>query len=246
MISAVVLTKNEESSIKDCLRSLSWCDEIIVIDDYSSDLTLKRVKEIKNNRIKICKRKLSGDFAAQRNFGLLKCKGEWVLFLDADERISLFLKKEIIGQIKKTDNDGFYLKRRDYFLGKELKYGETANNKFLRLGRKGKGKWYRKVHEEWRVNGVIGELNNPIIHKQNPSLSEFISKLNKYSEIHSEENLNEGKRSTVFKVIFYPIFKFGVNYFWKLGVLDGTRGFIIAAAMSFHSFLSWSKLWFHF
>ncbi|HSX48707.1 MAG TPA: glycosyltransferase family 2 protein [Candidatus Saccharimonadales bacterium] len=238
MISAVILTKNEERNIQRCIKSLQWCDEIVIVDDYSTDKTLSKVKECK-----VFKRKLNGNFAAQRNFGLSKAKGDWILFIDADEIVTKELQKEIATRIKYSERNGFYLKRKDIFLGRELNYGETGNIKLLRLAKRNSGKWKRKVHEYWDINGEMCELPSPIIHYHDTNLSGFITKINYYSEIHAKENIKAGKRSNLLKIIFYPLGKFFVNYFLKLGFLDGTRGFIMATIMSFHSFLSWSRVW---
>ncbi|SRR5260221_243298 len=243
MISAVVLTKNEENNIIKCLASLNWVDEIIVIDDFSVDLTINRIQKLKNKRIKIYKRRLNDDFAGQRNYGLSKAKDDWILFLDADETLSKFLSKEILLKTKNTKYDGFYIKRRDYFLGHEMKHGEVGDIKLLRLGRKNSGKWERKVHEYWNIKGESQGLHNFIIHSKNQSLNQFISKIDKYSEIHAKELKAEGKRSNLLRIIIWPTGKFIYNYFFKLGFLDGVEGFILATIMSFHSFLAWTKLW---
>jgi hypothetical protein len=124
-----------------------------------------------------------------------------------------------------------------------MKYGETGNIKLLRLARKNSGKWARKIHEYWRVVGKTKLLTNSIIHYKNQSLAEFIQKLNIYSSLHKEELKREGKKSSLAKIIFWPLGKFIVNYFLKLGFLDGVEGLIFALLMSFHSFLAWSKQW---
>lgn len=240
MISALILTKNEEKNIKRCLNSLVWCDEIIIIDDFSTDRTDQVAKK---SGAKVYKRHLGDDFAAQRNFGLSKAKNEWIFFIDADEIVTSALRDEIKEKIKESDIDGFYLKREDYFFGRVLHYGEAGNVKLLRLAQKNSGVWKRKVHEVWKVKGKISELNNPIIHYSHLTISDFISDINKYSTIHASENKRERKKYNFLFIIFHPIGKFFVNYFLKLGFLDGKQGFIMALMMSFHSFLSWSKLW---
>ena len=148
-ISAVVLTKNEEENIEKCIKSLSFCDEIIIIDDNSTDETISKIRML-NAKCQIYSRDLGGDFASQRNFGLQKANGDWVLFIDADETVSKKLADEIIKQIKvgKAGVNGNYFKREDIFLGKKLKHGETGSVKLLRLAKKDKGTWKRKVHEE--------------------------------------------------------------------------------------------------
>lgn len=243
MISAVVLAKNEEKNIKDCLDSLKWCDEIVVINDYSEDKTAEVAKK---HGAEVYKHALNNNFASQRNFGLEKARGEWVLFIDADERVSRELAREIkyeISKIKNNETVGFYLKRRDFMWNKELKHGETGNIRLLRLAKRDTGKWRRAVHEVWDVKGEIGTLDNPLIHYSHQTLREFLADIDWMSTLHAEENKKEGKSSNLLKIIFYPKLKFFDSWILKLGFLDGTPGFMVAIMMSLHSFLAWSKLW---
>jgi len=239
-VSAIVLTKNEEGNIQRCLTSLDFCDEIVIIDDYSNDRTGQIVKKF---GAKIINRKLNGDFASQRNFGLKSAKNEWVLFIDADEVVSEALKNEILKTIDKSDIFAGFLSRRDYIFGKLLKYGEAGNIKIIRLVKKGSGKFTRKVHEVFVTKKPTITLKNYLLHYPHPTLRSFIASIDYTSDIHARENLKGGKKSSVLKIIFWPIFKFINNYIFKLGLLDGMQGFIIGFMMSLHSFLSWSKLW---
>lgn len=242
MLSVVVLTRNEEKNIEECLESVGFADEIVVIDDDSTDHTRAIAK--KSGAI-IYKRKLAGDFAAQRNFALSKCHYEWILFLDADERVSAKLQREIkeVINLPLTPFEGFSLRRQDRIWGKTLRYGEVGNIKLLRLVRKDSGKWSRKVHEEFITHGRFGLLKEPIVHLTHPSVKEFLAHVNFFSGIHAHENNLEGKRPSVFKIIFWPIGHFVRNYIFKLGFLDGTQGLVVSIMMSFHSYLSWSKQW---
>lgn len=248
MISAVILTKNEERNIEDCLESVAWCDEILVIDDYSEDETLKKIHpDSLGTKLKIYRRRLDNDFAAQRNFGLEKTRGDWVLFVDADERVSPELKDEIQRRttpgVGKTELMGFYIKRKDFFGGRWLRFGETANVKLLRLARRGAGRWERAVHETWRIKGDIGLLDNPLFHYPHPTISDFAHHINTFSTFHAQVLLKEGKRTNLIQIIAYPLAKFIQNYFFRLGFLDGIPGLIVAVMMSFHSFLARAKLY---
>lgn len=240
-VSAVVLTKNEEGNIANCLESLGFCDEIVLVDDFSEDRTVEIAKK---KGARVYKRRLDNDFSQQRNFGLEKARGEWVLFVDADERVSNSLREEVIKLLsyKVIKYNGFYLKRRDFMWGKELKYGETGGIKLLRLAKKDAGKWRRAVHEIWDVKGLVGKLKSPLLHYSHPTLREFIAEVDWMSTIHARENKKEGKKSNLFKIIFYPKFKFLNNWILKFGFLDGVPGLLVALIMSFHSYLSWSKL----
>lgn len=243
MISAVVLTKNEEKNIRECLESLKWCDEVVIIDDYSEDKTAEIAKSL---GARVYKRKLDDNFAGQRNFGLKKAKGDWVLFIDADERIMPALRAEITQLLGNsvTKYDGFYLKRRDFMWGRELRYGETGDVKLLRLAKKDAGQWRRAVHETWEVkDDKVGELKNPLLHYPHQTLREFIADVDRMSTLHAQENQKEGKRSNLLKIIIFPKLKFFDNWILKLGFLDGTAGFVVALIMSLHSYLAWSKLW---
>lgn len=238
-VSCVILTKNEEKNIERCLKSVSWCDEIIIIDDFSTDRTL----EIAGKKAKIFKRHLQNDFSSQRNFGMLKAKNIWVFFLDADEVVSSELANEIKTLDEKTEHNGFYIRRKDIIWGKELQYGETGRVKLLRLAKKTAGKWERKVHEYWDVGGDKGELRNPILHFPHQNLREFIRDLDYFSTLHAGENRIEGKKESLLKVIFWPGLKFLDDFILKGGFIDQTQGFVTALMMSFHSFLAWSKIW---
>lgn len=240
MLSAVVLTKNEEKNIVACLESLKWCDETIVVDDYSEDNTVKIAKE---HGAQVFKHKLNDDFASQRNLGLEKAKGEWTLFVDSDERVTPELQKEILKAVKETAKSGFYIKRRDFMWGRELKHGEAGDIKLLRLAGRDAGKWTHRVHEVWNVGGQTGELNNAILHYPHQTLREFVGEIDYYSTLHAKVKFEEGERSNLLKIIFWPKAKFFQNWILKLGFLDGTAGIIVALLMSFHSYLAWSKLW---
>lgn len=241
MLSVVILTKNEEKNIEECLKTLNWCDEVIVIDDNSKDKTCDIAKK---TGARVFVRNLDDGFATQRNFGLEKANGDWVLFVDADERVKQKLRDEVNRAIRESGNlVGYFVKRIDVWKGKEIRHGEVGNIKLLRLAKKNSGKWKRIVHETWDIEGEKGELQSHLYHYPHPTVSGFISEVDKYSTLDAQEKLKIGIRSNLLKIIFWPILKFKLNYIFRLGFLDGTYGFLYACMMSLHSFLSWSKLW---
>ncbi len=246
MLSVVILTKNEEKNIIDCLEAVAWADEIIIVDDNSSDRTLEIVKSLENKKIKTYKNDLNGDFSNQRNFGLSKTTKKWVLFIDADERVDSELHEEIntiIINSKGQEKDGYFIKRKDIIWGKMLKHGETGNISLLRLAKRGAGIWMGKVHEVWQVNGKTGEFNNYLLHYPHQSIDEFLKEVNFYSTIRAQELYEKKIKVTALDIVSYPFGKFILNYFLKLGFLDGMSGLIFSLMMSFHSFLVRSKLW---
>lgn len=245
MISAVVLTKNEEKNIVDCIESLSFCDEIIVIDDNSNDRTVELAKR---TGAKVFTKDLNNNFSSQRNFGLDKAKGEWVLFVDADERVSPELAKEIkeiirLSKSLEKNTIGFLIKRFDYMWGRELEHGETGNINLLRLARKNTGKWEGRVHEVWKVGGNIAILTNPLLHYPHQTVSQFLQEINFYTDIRAKELYDKGIKTHWWQVLIYPKAKFIFNYFLRLGFRDGLPGLVFALMMSFHSFLVRAKLW---
>lgn len=172
------------------------------------------------------------DFAKARNNLLAKAKEEWVLFLDTDEKISEELNNEIPIAIGMTKFNGFYLKRDDFFFGRWLKFGETANVKLLRLARKGSGLWKNPVHEIWEINGPVGELKNPLLHYSHKNIQSFIAKINYYTNLTPKEKFN------YLKLFGFPTGKFMQNYLLRLGLLDGLAGFVMAYMMSLQSLIT--------
>jgi len=253
-LTAVVLTKDEEKNIENCLNSLVFCDEIIVVDDYSTDKTIEIVhKVLKVNKVyKVIQKKLNNDFAGQRNFGLSKSRNDWVLFVDADEVVSEELKKEIIGldsRLRGNDKNicnSYYIRRRDYFWNQELKYGEikkVRDQGIVRLVKKNSGTWMGDVHEVFHTSKNTGKLNFFLDHYPHPTLKEFINDINRYSDIRSQELFDRGVETNIFGIIFLPAGKFIYNYIFNLGFLDGAAGFTYSFMMSFHSFLVRAKLY---
>jgi glycosyltransferase involved in cell wall biosynthesis len=242
MISAIILTKNEEKNIGACLDSVSWCDERIVIDDHSTDKTVDIAKE---KGAKVFSRFMENDFSDQRNFGLEKAEGEWVFFIDADERVSSALWYEIMQHTSEAIEhyDGFYLKRQDTMWGRVLKYGETGNVVLLRLAKKEAGKWEGRVHEKWNIRGKTIVLKNPLDHFPHPTVTEFLKEINFYTDLRAEELFKRKTTVNWFTIIAYPKAKFILNYIFKGGFLDGLPGLVVALMMSLHSFLVRGKLW---
>lgn len=239
-ISVVILTKNEEKNIVDCIETVDFCNEIIVIDDASEDRT---VESAEKQGAVVYKHALDNNFAKQRNFGLEKAKNEWVLFVDADERVSETLKKEIEFRITKPHIDGYNVRRIDTMWGKELKYGEAGAVKLLRLARKHKGEWVGHVHETWNMRGKVGELDSSLQHFPHPTVSEFLSEINVYTDIRSEELFEKKVAVSGIQIIVYPFSKFVFNYFVRRGYKDGLPGLVYALFMSMHSYLVRAKLW---
>ncbi len=247
-LSAVILTKNEEKNIERCLKSLDFVDEVIVVDDYSTDKTLERVnKVLKVHKVyKVFQRKLNRDFAEQRNFGMNKISNDWALFIDADESVSPELKQEIMSLDTRRVYKAYYIRRRDFFWDKELNFGEVRRIRLMgliRLIRKDSGKWLGNVHEVFHTAKNVGRLDGFLNHYPHPTLKEFINDVNYYSSLRADELYRQDRNANIFEIMFVPAFKFIYNYLINFGFLDGAPGFTYAFMMSFHSFLVRAKLY---
>lgn len=241
MVSAIILVKNNTQSLVKSLQSLAWCDERIIIDDESTE-SIEEIAE--SYKARYFKRRIDGDFSQQRNFGLKKARHEWVLFIDSDEIVSKALQNEILAVVKEESRDiiGYRIKRTDTMWGKELHHGEWGNQSFIRLGKKDAGIWSGSVHETWGIQEKVVSLRSSILHFPHPTIASFLEKIQFYTNIRSEELFRQRRKTNSFEIIIYPIGKFFQNYIFRLGVLDGIPGLIIALLMSFHSYLVRAKL----
>ncbi|MFH1827495.1 MAG: glycosyltransferase family 2 protein [bacterium] len=243
-LSVVILTKDNEKNIESALKSASFAEEIIILDDNSQDETKDIARKYEAT---VIQRSLNEDFAQQRNYGLKKAIGDWILFLDADEVITNELQKEIVSTIKKNNKIlGYYIKRRDIFWGRVLKHGEvkkTYREGIIRFFKKNSGLWERPVHEAFVHKGYFGQLSGFIEHYSHNGIKDFIRNINFYSTIRAKELANLNTKSNILQIFFFPTAKFILNYIFRLGFLDGVEGFVYAFMMSFHSFLVKAKLY---
>jgi len=246
-ISLLLLTKNESENLKKNFKWLDDCrtiNEIIVVDDNSSDDTIEIAKSLASRKrsVQVFNRELAGDFSAQRNFAISKATNNLVFWLDADEYPSKKLIR-YLNHIDKHQYNNYSFKRQDIFLGNTLKHGETAYLRFTRLFNKNFGKFEGQVHEDWLSVKSIKETNLIIHHNSHKTVKSFIEKIDFYSTIRSQELFDQKTSTNIFEIIFFPIGKFLQNYIFRLGFLDGTPGIIMALCLSFHVFLNKSKLW---
>lgn len=242
-LTVAILTKNNADSINRAIASVSWADEVILIDASTDETVILVEKLVPAKKLRVIRLAEEHDFAKLRNRALELAKYKWVLYLDADEEVSQNLKQEIETAIKDQETQGYSLSRQDFFLGRWLKFGETQNLLLLKLGRKNSGKWERRVHEVWRINGAVKTLKNPLLHYPHPTVGEFVARINRWTSLDAAEFYDSGGRSTFAKIIAYPAGKFLRNYFIKQGFRDGMPGLIFAVFMSFHSFLTRAKLY---
>lgn len=232
-ISALLITFNEERHIREAVNSLNFADEIIVVDSYSTDRTLTILEEFKH--VKVLKKKFE-NFADQRNFAINQASGNWILFLDADERITLKLKNEIIESIKNPkDTCAFMVKRQFFFKGKRIYFSGFQTDTTYRLFKKGTFKYIedKLVHEMPDIQGNSTLLKSPMPHYSFDSYSHFKKKIEHYAELKAKELYAKGRKASSFHFIFRPTYKFLTNYILRLGILDGKEGFNLCYLMAY-------------
>lgn len=239
-ISVAIITKNEEHNIEDALKSVADAQEIIVVDSFSSDRTVEICRKYTD---KVFQHQWEG-YARQKQRAVDLAVGQWVLILDADERVTPDLKVEIVKTIAQTDCNGFYMPRENYFIGKWIKHGGWWPDNTLRLFKKDKGRFeIREVHEKIVIEGRTGYLKNPLRHYTYRSIQDFTERMEGYSTLAAREILKSSGKAGVFSLTVKPLSTFLKMYVLRLGVLDGRHGLILAVLYSYYTFLKYAKTW---
>lgn len=239
-LSVVIITHNEEDNIKECLESVQWADEVIVVDSDSTDKTEEICGDF---GVHFIKEPWKG-FAKQKNSAIEKATRDWILSLDADERITPELRDEIATVMESNNpKDGYFIARKNFFLGRWIKRCGWYPDYNLRLFRKGKGLFgIREVHEAVQLNGTAAYLKFPMEHHTYKSLEDFMKRLDRYSTLAAQELFKEKKTYGILHIMFRPIFTFISMYFLRLGFLEGYYGFVLSVLYSFYTFLKYIKL----
>ena len=242
-VSAVVITKNEERNIGDCLRSVDWVDEIVVVDAESQDRTTERVSEFTQ---RIFVRPWPG-FGAQKNFGIDQADSDWILILDADERVSSELKDEIqhlLGSWSPGGPVAFEAPRRNIFYGKWVRWGGAYPDSQIRIFRKGKARYNDvEVHENLLISGEVGKLKGHFVHFTERHIVDHFRKFNLYTTLAAREKGKSQDSVYGYHLVVNPLVVFLKTYILRKGFKDGIRGVIFAAFASMYTFVKYAKLW---
>ena len=243
-LSVVISAYNEEAMIEDCLKSAKdLADEIIFVDNTSQDRTVeiakkytKKVFTRENDPVMLNKNK---------NFGFTKATGDWILSLDADERLTTELSAEIRNKIRENHFSAYEIARKNIIFGKWIQHSIWWPDYNLRLFRQGKGKFPENhVHEKLEVEGEVGKLENPMIHHNYQTVSQFINKLNKtYTESETEHFIKSGKSINWFDAIRWPTNDFLKTFFMQKGYKDGLHGLVLSLFQAFYSLVFFAKVW---
>ncbi|MBI2603887.1 MAG: glycosyltransferase family 2 protein [Deltaproteobacteria bacterium] len=237
-LSAIIITLNEEGSLRRCLESLPPC-EIIVVDSGSSDRTLEIAKQWGAS---VYLRDFD-NYAAQKNFAVSKATRPWVLSVDADEVLDETLRTSIkkITGTKHPSCEGYRVRRSLVFMGRKLRFGK-ARDEPLRLFRNGSAKFVDEIHEKVNIEGAVKTLAGEILHYSYENLDDYFSRFNLYTHKIAWQHYKQKVKVPIFKHIVRPWFEFTYRYFFRLGFLDGFAGYSYALISSLYAFVKYEKL----
>lgn len=238
-LSAAIIALNEEKKLPDCLKSVAFVDEIIVIDSGSTDGTRQVAEDL---GARVFDRKFD-NFSAQKNAAIEKTTGDWILLIDADERVTPELEAAIVQAVNKSDGiAAYHLTRINRIFGGLLRHGASGLDQPVRLIRRGCAQYEGLVHEQLAVNGATGFLEGELHHITYQTLDDYYKKFNLFSTLDAQEMLRrKGKKPSFVLMMLRPGFEFVFYYFLKLGFLDGWRGFLYQVLSSYYVFIKYAK-----
>lgn len=242
-ITVLILTYNEEMHIAGAIESVLWADEILVVDSYSTDDTTRIAATYP--AVKVLQHPFE-NHGKQRNWAIPQARHEWILVLDADERVQPPLQEEIQNKLKQknTEDAAFSIGRINFFMGKEIRYSGWQNDRVIRLFRRDECRYSKlEVHEKIETSGKVGRLENKLIHYTFRNLKHYLQKFDQYTTSSAYDRLKKTRRVTLYHLLVKPFFRFFKQYFIKLGFLDGKVGFILSAMASYSVFLRYLKSW---
>jgi glycosyltransferase involved in cell wall biosynthesis len=248
MLSAALITLNEEHNLERTLASVrSLAGEIVVVDCGSTDATLEIARQF---GAKVFREEWKG-YGTQKNSAIAKCTGEWVLSLDADEAVEPELAAEIKALLEGKAGaspplaNGYFIPRKNFFLGRWMKQGGFWPDPKIRLFRRGTGQFEeRKVHETMRVNGPVGMLRGALSHHTYPTLEGYLAQMNRYSSLGAQMGVAGGQRGfSLLNIVLRPKLTFLYNYVLRLGFLDGKEGLLLHLYHACYVSWKYAKVW---
>lgn len=239
-LSACIISFNEADNIKRCIESISsLAEEVIVVDSHSTDRTV----EIAEQHGAIVYTEDWKGHVAQKNSALDKCSQPWIISLDCDEEVSPELKDSLQSAIARSDADGYFVNRKTYCLGKWINYSWYPDRK-LRVIKNGLARWEGyDPHDSLETKGTVKKLTGDLFHYPMERMEDLFSRTVAYAVIGAESYIKQGKKASLFNIIFNPAYSFIKHYFLKRGFLDGIQGFFIASASGYYTFLKYSIIW---
>jgi len=242
-LSVLIHTLNEVDQIEDCLRSVEWADEIYLLDSFSTDGTIELVQE-KFPRVRV-EQRLSLGSAAQKNYGMERTQHEWVLVVDADERITPELADEIKALLRKKPSQWAYsIGRRNFVLGEEVRYSGLQRDRVIRLFHRDHARYpNRRVHADLIVDGDVGRLNSRMLHFYIRSFDHMIEKMTRYGVWGATTLFLQNREASFSDILTHPLGRFFRDFFLNRGFLDRSRGLLVVGMHTYYTFWKYAKLW---
>ncbi|MEI8173306.1 MAG: glycosyltransferase family 2 protein [Deltaproteobacteria bacterium] len=241
-LSVAIIAQDEAQNLPDCLKSVAFAEQIVVVDSGSADDTVRIARDFGCD---VFVESWRGGFGAQKQFAIDQCRHPWVLVIDADERIPPETAAAIRQVLANPAGaaSGYSFPRKNFFQGRWIKHAGWWPDRIVRLFRKDLGRMTTAtVHEAIEVNGPVESLNVPIEHFTESRLSRILLKIDQYSTLGAEEAFKEGKTASIWSAIFRAKLAFFQNYFLRLGFLDGSQGFTLAVTDAINKFFKYAKL----
>ena len=244
-MTGAVIARDEASSIRGCLESLSWADELLVVlDDRTTDATEAISRQL-TDRVFVHP---FANFPTQRNIAIGLVRTEWVFFVDADERVTPELAAELRQAIAARGDfepSGYWVPRRNIIWGRWIRHGGWYPDYQLRLLRRDRARYdeAREVHELVLLDGAAGHLREPFVHYNYASVAQFVAKQRAYSTLDARVLLNKGLRPRMRSFVLQPLREFNRRYFVHQGFRDGPHGLLLAALLAYFTFATYWKLW---
>jgi glycosyltransferase involved in cell wall biosynthesis len=241
-LSAIVTSFNEEVNIRECLDSLGFADEVLLVDSFSTDRTLDIARQIPG--VRVLQREYFGS-AAQKNWAMDQTSNPWILIVDADERVTPELAREIVDLLEVGPSAGYYsIRRRNLFLDRIIRHSGWSTDKVVRLVRRGAARYpKRRVHADIRPEGPAPVLQHSLLHYTFRSLGQYLEKLHRYAEWGAADAYRKGKKPGAVQLFLRPVWRFVRMYVFQAGFLDGRHGLVLCTLQAYGVFLKWAKLW---
>ena len=241
-LSVIITTFNEEVNIADCVESVRWADEILVVDSFSTDSTVAIAERLP---VRLMQREYYGS-AAQKNWALDRVEHGWVLIVDADERVTDELAAEILVLLTRApaDVNGYYIRRENVFIDRVMRHSGWSTDKVIRLFRRERGRYpNRRVHADLAIDGPTPDLEHPFLHYTFRSFDQYFDKFLNYAEWGAAQAFREGRKVGVLEIAGRPLWRFFRTYVLQLGFLDGRHGLVLCTLQAFGVFLKYARLW---
>lgn len=241
-VTAIIPTFNEEHNIAEAIDSVSWADEVLVVDSFSTDKTVEIAQQ---KGVRILQHEYENS-ATQKNWTIPQAAHPWIFLLDADERVTPKLQKEVRALLgkQKIEHDAYWIRRKNVFMGRQINHSNWATDKVIRLFKRDTCRYQDKaVHAEISTKGTISILSNHLIHNTYKDLKSYLVKLDRYAAWGAQDRLNKVEKVGFFHLFIKPGARFFIYYLLKRGFLDGKQGLIIAWLSAYSVFLRYLKLW---